>query len=172
MAMRLSCYIWNQIENTVIYWYTSVMDIWTVQSDLLCLQLVVCIKVFGTELPFILYTLSLFSPWVYPCEHLTMHAWPVLLVEWDLFENANEITVFQTSQSALCGLMVHFNNLALQRMHALYFKEWCFYWFWLLPVLFAFVAAAATQLEQGGADKSTPWRQSWFLKALFSTPNT
>lgn len=32
-----------------------------------------------------------------------VYARPVLLVQSDLFENVNEITVFQTSQAALCG---------------------------------------------------------------------
>lgn len=62
--------------------------------------------------------------------------------------------MFQTGQSALCGLMAHFNNLALWGRLALYFKEWCLYWFWLMPVLFAFVADAAAQFGQGGAENS------------------
>lgn len=50
--MRVSCYIWNHIENAATYCYTSVMDMWTqrlFQNGLLCLLLVVCVKVFGTD---------------------------------------------------------------------------------------------------------------------------
>lgn len=35
-----------------------------------------------------------------------------------------QITMFKTRQTS-CGLMEHFNNFALQRMHALFFKERC-----------------------------------------------
>ena len=48
----------------------------------------------------------------FPSDHMTP---PDLLCR-DLLENANEITMFQTGLSALCGLMAHFNNLALLRM--------------------------------------------------------
>ncbi len=75
--MRLSCYIWNQIENAVICCYTSVMDVRKVQSSLLCLLPVVCVKLSGSDLSytaFMLYsTSSLYFPLADMCvsDHMT-----------------------------------------------------------------------------------------------------
>lgn len=89
-------------------WYTVAPPSWTRSSQLVVKSAACCLGSLDAHLWFCFIVLS---PRMFLCGRAS--AWPVLLLHRDLLDNVNEITVFLSSQAALCGLMAAMSDCAI-----------------------------------------------------------